>query len=75
MLGRVPRRSSSAEKALWFRMHPSPKARSSIFLKNNMPQVGLMHPPPQCGFLDLALWFLADYRRDRNWHAVRKDKR
>ena len=55
MLGRVPRRSSSAEKALWFRMHPSPKARRTIFLKKDILQISLMHPPPQCGFLNLGV--------------------
>ena len=55
MLGRVPRRSSSADKALWLRMHPSPKARRTIFLKNDMLQISSIHPPPQCGFLNLEM--------------------
>ena len=55
MLGRVPRRRSSADKALWFRMPPSPKARRTIFLKNDMPQISSIHPPPQCGFLNLVM--------------------
>jgi len=31
-----------------------------------MPQFSLIHPPLQCGFLNLELWFLAGYRRGRN---------
>ena len=55
MLGRVPRRSSSADKALWLRIHPKPEARRTIFLKRDMSQVSLIHPPPQCGFLNLGM--------------------
>ena len=57
MFGRVPRSLSSTEKALWFKIHPSTKARRAIFLKNDMPQVSSIGPPPQYGFLNLVVGF------------------
>ncbi|HAY45072.1 MAG TPA: hypothetical protein DCY55_02170, partial [Gammaproteobacteria bacterium] len=54
--------SSSADSALWLRMHPSPKAKRAMFVKRGMPQVSLIHPPPQWVFLsrDCGFWQVLD---------------
>jgi hypothetical protein len=38
-------------------MHPRLEARRTIFLKNNIPQVSLIHPAAQFGFLNLRPYF------------------